>query len=116
MSQVPEADHITLRRLQRRSATLARWAKEPDRAAAMAPVHEGRDLAIAKKFGVVDETTTVEQLIDLLRTNAAIAKRFDSATKAHYADLARRSVAARRRAKQALDEAAAVEAELAEAG
>jgi len=78
----------------------------------MAPVHEGRDLAIAKKFGVVDENTTVGQFIDLLRTNAAIAKRFDSATKAYYADLARRSVAARRRARSALAEAEAAEDEL----
>lgn len=107
-----EPDHSTLRKLQLDSARAARWAKETDRTAALAPAHDGRDFSIAVKYGVVNETTTVEEFITRLRTDTALEKRFESARKAHYFDLARRSVAARLKAKKALSEAEAAEAEL----
>lgn len=113
MSENTSDEYAEMKRLQLESARAARWAKTQDRKAEMAPAHAGRDLAIAKKYGVVDYTVTVEGFAEL-RKDAAIAKRFESARKAHYTDIARRSVAARLKAKRALAEAEQAEAELEE--
>lgn len=78
------------RALHSRAASHQRWAQEPDRSAATAPARAGLQARFERQVdpnGVLDP---VER-----------AKRAESARKAFYADLTRKSIAARRRRKAA---------------
>lgn len=80
----------TERALQSRAASHARWAKESDRSSATAPARAGLQARFERQVdpdGVLDP---VER-----------TKRAESARKAYYADLTRKSIAARRQRKAA---------------
>jgi hypothetical protein len=78
------------RSLRARSAAHFRWAKEPDRVAATAAARDG----LQAKF---ERQVDPDGLLDPIDR----AKRAESARKAYFADLTRRSIAARRRRKAA---------------
>lgn len=73
-------------RLQRIAAVHSSWAKTPDRAARTAPARMAWEARFEKQ---VDP--------DGVMTPAARSKAAESARKAFYADMARKSAAARRR-------------------
>lgn len=78
------------RALHARSASHFRWSRETDRTKATAPARAGLQARFERQVdpdGVLDP---VER-----------AKRVESARKAYYADLSRRSAAARRKRKAA---------------
>jgi hypothetical protein len=78
------------RALHSRAASHVRWSREPDRTEATAPARAGLQAKFEKQVdpdGLLDPTER--------------AKRAESARKAYYADLTRRSIAARRRRKAA---------------
>lgn len=78
------------RALHSRVASHSRWAHEPDRTAATEPARAGLQARFERQVdpnGVLDP--------------AERAKRAESARKAFYADLTRKSIAARRRRKAA---------------
>jgi hypothetical protein len=78
------------RALRSRAASHARWSREPDRTAATAPARAGMQARFEREVdpdGVLDP--------------AERSKRAESARKAYYADLTRRSIAARRSKKAA---------------
>lgn len=78
------------RAMHSRLAQHTRWAHEPDRSAATAPARAGLQARFERQVdpdGVLDP--------------AERAKRAESARKAFYADLTRKSIAARRKKKEA---------------
>jgi hypothetical protein len=76
--------------LRARSAAHIRWANEPDRTAATAAARGGLQARFEKQ---VDPNNTLDPV--------ERAKRAESARKAYFADLTRRSIAARRKKKAA---------------
>lgn len=78
------------RALHSRAASHVRWSREPDRAKATAPARAGLQAKFERQ---VDPDGVLEP--------AERAKRAESARKAYFADLTRRSIAARRRRKAA---------------
>ena len=104
----PETDDdesaATLRRLDAERAAHASWANTRDRTARTAPARRAFDLRFEDQVDP-DRTLTPEER----------ARRAMSARKSFYAGLAARSVRARRKAREALAEAEAAEAELAQA-
>lgn len=78
------------RAMHSRAASHARWAHEDDRAAATAPARAGMQARFENQVDPNRVLDPVER-----------AKRAESARKAFYADLTRRSIAARRRKKAA---------------
>lgn len=76
------------RALHSRAASHARWSRETDRTAATAPARAGLQAKFERQ---VDPDGTLDPV-----TRARLA---DSARKAYFADLTRRSIAARRRKK-----------------
>lgn len=78
------------RTLRARAAAHARWSQEPNREAATQPARAG----LQAKF---EQQVDPDGVLDPVER----AKRADSARKAYYADLSRRSAAARRRKKVA---------------
>lgn len=78
------------RALHSRAASHARWAHEPDRSAATAPARAGLQARFERQVDPNNLLDPVER-----------AKRALSARKAYYADLTRRSIAARRKKKAA---------------
>lgn len=78
------------RALRSRSASHVRWSREGDRAAATAPARAGLQAKFERQ---VDPDGTLDP--------AERAKRAESARKAYYAELTRKSIAARRRRKTA---------------
>jgi hypothetical protein len=85
MSETPRE-----RALHSRAAIHLRWAREPDRAAATAPARAGLQARFERE---VDPDGALDP--------AERAKRAESARKAFYADLTRKSIAARRKKKAA---------------
>ena len=78
------------RSLRSRTAVHTRWARESDRTAATEPARRGLQARFEREVdpdGVLDP--------------AERARRLESARKAFYADLTRKSIAARRRRKAA---------------
>lgn len=73
------------RRLQQSAASLTRWAAEPDRAAAMAPLRDGFLRKLADRIDP-DRRLPPEEL----------ARRVEMARRAHLANAARLAVKARR--------------------
>lgn len=69
---------------QHASAANASWARCADRTARLAPAHEGRDRAIARRYAIPDELPPDEY-----------ARRLASAKKAYFGKLAAKSVKAR---------------------
>jgi hypothetical protein len=78
------------RSLRARAAAHFRWAHEPDRAAATAAARGGLQARFERQ---VDPDGALDP--------AERAKRVESARKAYYADLTRKSIAARRKKKAA---------------
>jgi hypothetical protein len=78
------------RAMHSRAASHARWAHEGDRTAATAPARAGMQARFEKQVDPDGLLDPVER-----------AKRAESARKAYFADLTRRSIAARRRKKTA---------------
>jgi hypothetical protein len=78
------------RALHSRAASHVRWSRETDRTAATEPARKGLQARFEQQ---VDPNNTLDPV--------ERAKRADSARKAYYADLTRRSIAARRRKKAA---------------
>lgn len=90
MTHRRSAETPTERLLRSRLASHTRWSREPDRTAATAPARKGLQARFEREVdpdGVLDP--------------AERAKRAESARKAFYADLTRKSIAARRRRKAA---------------
>lgn len=78
------------RALHSRAASHHRWSRESDRSAATAPARAGLQNRFERE---VDPDGTLDPIVR--------AQRAESARKAFYADLARKSIAARRRRKAA---------------
>lgn len=78
------------RALRSRAASHVRWAQEPDRTAATAPARAGLQARFERQVDPAGILDPIER-----------AKRAESARKAYYADLTRKSIAARRRKKAA---------------
>ncbi len=78
------------RSLRARAAAHFRWANEPDRAAATAAAREGLQARFEKQVDPNNVLDPVER-----------AKRAESARRAYFADLTRKSIAARRKRKAA---------------
>lgn len=77
---------------QARQAAHASWARTENRTGRMTPAHEGLEARIAREYGIPDGPDTPER-----------AKRMQSARRAYFQELARRSVKKRqaRRAEAA---------------
>lgn len=78
------------RAMHSRAASHARWSRETDRSAATAPARRG----LQAKF---EHQVDPDGVLDPVER----AKRAESARKAYFADLTRRSIAARRKKKDA---------------
>lgn len=78
------------RALHSRAASHARWAREGDRTAATAPARAGLQARFERQVDPEGVLDPIER-----------AKRAESARKAYFADLTRKSIAARRLKKEA---------------